>query len=90
MFQKPIFVNNIVSSKDLLDLSVVFMQNAFEIVRHHSLMLHAHKTFMLCCSLWVKFPLSAMLAAVQADRGWLLSSLYLPIAAVEFVQQLWA
>ena len=31
----------IVSLKDLFVLSVVFMQNAFEIWRHRSLMLHA-------------------------------------------------
>jgi len=38
-------MNIIVSFKDLVNLSIVFMQNAFEIWCHHSLMLHACETF---------------------------------------------
>jgi len=38
-------MNIILSFKDLFDLSVVFMPNAFEIGRHHSLMLHTRETF---------------------------------------------
>jgi len=45
LFLKIDFMNNTVSFKDLFDLYVVFMQNAFEIWRHHLLMFHACETF---------------------------------------------
>ena len=43
------FVNIILSSKDRFGLSVVLMQNAFRIWRHHLLMLHARETVRSCC-----------------------------------------
>jgi len=38
-------MNTSVSIKDQFDLSVILMQSAFKIWRHHSLMLHARETF---------------------------------------------
>jgi len=38
-------MNTIASFKNVFDLSIVFVQNAFEKWRHHSLMLHACETF---------------------------------------------
>jgi len=38
-------VNIIVSSKDIFDLSIVLMQNAFEVCHYHLLMFHDRETF---------------------------------------------
>jgi len=63
-------MNIIVSFKNLCDLSVVSMQNAFKMWRQHSLMFHARETFCQSwCSLQIKLPTSTTLAAIQADSG---------------------
>jgi len=51
-YKKIDLINNIVWFWDLFDLSVVFMQDAFEIWRYHSLVLHARETF---CQTLVQF-----------------------------------
>jgi len=66
-------MNTTVSFKDLFDLSVVFMQNAFEICCHYLLMLHAHETMLGLDAVYI-LPTSTMLAAVQADHERPLSS----------------
>jgi len=60
------------SSKDRYDddLSVVLMQNAFEI--WHFADASCSRYFMLCLAA-IKSPTSTMSAAIQADLGWPLS-----------------
>jgi len=79
-YKKMNVINTIVLFKDLLDLSVVFMQNAFEIGlrRHHSLIIHAQKWHETFCQALVQ-PADQIAnkynaSAVQADRGQPLSS----------------
>jgi len=78
-------MKNIVSFKDLFDLSFVFMQNAFEIMT--SLFTDASLSVRPWCSLQIKMPTSTMLAFLFKH---IMDGLYLPvfqyIAAVYFVQ----
>jgi len=80
-------MNIIVSFKNVFNLSVVFMQNTFEIERHHSLMLHACETF---CQAFVQSAgqiANKYNACCCSSRSWMAS--YLPvfqnITAVDFV-----
>jgi len=85
------FMIIILSSEDLFDLSDVFMQMhlSYDVTIRWCFTL-ARLSVSPWCSLQVKLPTSTTLAAVQADRGRLLSShlsAFQYVAAVDFVQK---
>ena len=74
--QKIDFMNTIVLFKDLFDLSIVFVQYSFEIWRHHSLMLRAHKTF---CQTLVQSAdqiVNKYNASCCSMRSWMMASIF--------------